>query len=159
VNERTVLFEERYHDKSEWGAGPWMDEPDKMHWIDEATDMDCLIVRNGGGALCGYVGVTEGHPMFGKHYDEAEVTVHGGLTFSDYCAEDGKICHVPAPGRPERVYWFGFDCSHSGDYSPAYAQRLKQYGDIYGHTDQYRNVAYVQAQCAKLARQLKAVQP
>lgn len=57
-------------DKSDWGVGPWQSEPDKRQWVDEETGLPCLIVRNPGGALCGYVGVSKGHPMFEKEYNE-----------------------------------------------------------------------------------------
>lgn len=55
-------------DKSTWGPGPWQEEPDKIQYVDEATGLPCLIVRNGPtiGALCGYVGVLPGHPLHGK---------------------------------------------------------------------------------------------
>ncbi len=26
-------------DKATWGDGPWVDEPDKVHWIDPETDL------------------------------------------------------------------------------------------------------------------------
>lgn len=99
-----------YHttDKLEWGNGPWDDEPDKVQWLDETTGKPCLAVRNHMGAWCGYVGVTFGHPAFGRHYDDvlptaswmryflarflarffkrdSYVEVHGGLTFADIC--------------------------------------------------------------------------
>jgi len=55
--------------KTTWGPGPWQDESDKYQWQDEETEFPCLIVRNpDSGNLCGYVGVSEGHPMFGKNY-------------------------------------------------------------------------------------------
>lgn len=41
-----------------------------------------------GGWGNGYVAIPEGHPCFGKDYDqiydEYNINVHGGLTFSDY---------------------------------------------------------------------------
>jgi len=59
---------------------------------------------------CGYVGVPEGHPLYGiDDYDsvdnEIQSDVHGGLTFA---------------GRTDLIseckYWFfGFDCNHFGD--------------------------------------------
>src|SRR4051812_44340660 len=104
-------------DKSTWGPGDWQDEPDKVQWQDEATGLPCLIVRGPSGALCGYVGVAEGHPLFAKEYSSADVEVHGGLTFADFCQqttnEARHVCHVPAPGEPDHVWWFGFDCAHS----------------------------------------------
>lgn len=139
------------------GAGPWVDEPDKVQWVDQATGLDCLIVRNYSGALCGYVGVPPEHPWHGLDYDHASVdaSVHGGLTFAERCqagAEDGwRICHVPEPDRPADVWWFGFDCAHVGDLIPSI--------DIRGLTDrgEYRTIAYVQAEVTSLARQLAEV--
>jgi hypothetical protein len=141
--------------KSGWPDGPWKFEKDKIQFEDEATGLPCLIVRNPGGALCGYVGITEGHPLFGRDYNEPDfptLDVHGGLTFSDFCAdsedETRHICHLPEPGEPHRVYWLGFDCNHWDDYMPAY-EKLSAILD-----GEYRNVAYVQAECAKLAEGL-----
>ncbi len=134
-------------DKSKYPAGPWMDEPDKAQWVDAETGLDCLIVRaNGLGHLCGYVGLPESHPLFGKDYKVPDASVHGGLTFADKCHEGGRICHVPEPGRPEHVWWFGFDCAHLGDVSPTYR--------LHSH-DTYRDFQYVKEECESLARQLK----
>ena len=138
--------------------GPWADEPDKVQWVDKATGLDCLIVRNGVGALCGYVGLPPGHPLHGKDYGEAhdlaDINVHGGLTFANACNESAKdghgICHVPFPGRPADVWWLGFDCAHYMDLSPRYTH-------LVGETGTYRDVAYVRAECASLAGQLLAV--
>jgi hypothetical protein len=144
--------------------GPWRDEPDKAQWIDEATDLDCLAVRNRLGAWCGYVGLPPGHPLHGFDYEQApearDIEVHGGLTFADKCAEgsedEPRICHVPAPGRPADVWWLGFDCAHAGDLVPgmqdAYtAAGINRPG---GYRDTYRTFAYVQAECTSLASQL-----
>lgn len=205
--------------KSEWGNGPWMQEPDKMQWVDEATGLDCLIVRNNAGALCGYVGVPESHPWHGVDYSqclhtprceeswcgnspESHITVHGGLTFADRCNEAspekwerwrasmlsrrdeakqyprgdaanawrdlGKfvddyegwheysvgraICHVPEPGRPDNVWWFGFDCAHSGDLCPGYAGVLRTHGDEW-----YKDRRYVEGEVRELAAQLARI--
>lgn len=146
-------------DKTQWPDGEWNSEPDKLQWQDEATGLPCLIVRNVVGALCGYVGVDSGHPWYGVSYGYQEdcpderVSVHGGLTYSDFCMEaENGICHVPAAGEPDRVWWLGFDCAHAGDMSPAYSYLLSL------PRESYRNVAYVKAQCASLAAQIAAVQ-
>jgi hypothetical protein len=160
-------------DKSTWGDGPWTDEPDKLQWVDRETGLDCLIVRNRMGALCGYVGVPPEHPWHGKAYDEKVIDggeewdgcvgiidVHGGLTYSDSCQEDADeaegICHVPLPGREANVWWFGFDCAHSWDIAPAYEARDRErgYSPIRSGGESYRTVAYVRDECASLARQL-----
>ena len=159
----------KFTDKSKWSRGEWDNEPDKAQWTDEKTGLPCLIVRGPAGALCGYVGVAEGHRFFAKEYSScikdppceescyehspgAALDVHGGITFSDFCAEDREqgICHIPAEGEPARVYWFGFDCAHSGDVSPKYDGK---YGRI-AEFESYKPLQYVKNQCAELARQL-----
>lgn len=159
-------IEYRTMDKSGWGHGEWQDEPDKTQWTDEATGLPCLIVRNHGGALCGYVGLPPQHPWFEKDYDDLPVEVHGGLTYADHCQQfkpaygtleefhAKAICHIPSAGQPDNVWWLGFDTAHSYDLSPAYAARL---GGRFSEHEIYRNLAYVKAQVAKLAQQVKEV--
>lgn len=169
----------RYVDKSGWGPGPWEGEPDKMQWPDSETGLPCLIVRGPSGALCGYVGVVEGHPFFGRGYStcaaktkcsddswcehapSAVLEVHGGITFADPCqphgeGEEGRgICHVPGPGEPDRVWWLGFDCAHSGDLCPSYmGDVIAAMGLMTGGMSFYRDLAYVKQQTSRLARQL-----
>jgi hypothetical protein len=159
-------------DKAGWGDGPWTSEPDKEQWTDADTGYACLLKRNQAGALCGYVGVPEGHPWHGSGYwpgsDDGELTpalrllervnVHGGLTYAAPCEEgpDGHtICHVPAPGEPEPLYWFGFDCNHGSDYAPGMASEFRRLGITMpsglGLRASYRTVAYVKGECARLA--------
>lgn len=167
-------------DKKEWPVGPWTSEADKVQWVDEATGLDCLILRNRSGALCGYVGVPESHPWHGKGYSsctrtpvceegycdhgpDSMVRVHGGLTFADACHESGKpeesICHIPEPGRPEHVWWFGFDCHHSGDLGPSMIRWNQEHGfSKLDRGDVYRDRAYVEAEVAALAKQIAAAQ-
>lgn len=99
-------IEYHYIDKSTWGDGPWQTEPDKVQFQDEATGLPCLVVRGPvTGAWCGYVGITEGHPEFGKDYHEIKlpVGVHGGLTFSDFAPRTiknmGSVIYQ-SPGNP-----------------------------------------------------------
>jgi hypothetical protein len=221
-------LEYRTADKSTWGRGEWQDEPDKVQWKDEATGLPCLIVRNWSGALCGYVGVTEGHPFYEKDYgatlphecDEScnaehdyhryeaspggALGAHGGITFAGGChkhdqesyarflaqrekdkdeakqyprgdaarrlkdwgnvqtfeeyqarCEASYICHLPAPGESDRVWWFGFDCHHSGDYAPGSDSEYGRYR--YGSETEYRDIPYVKEQCASLAQQLARI--
>lgn len=147
-------------DKSDWGDGPWQDEPDKIQWIDKKTGLPCLIVRNHNGAWCGYVGVSEGHPYFGKDYDSVDVDVHGGLTYADHCMEgepeEESVCHIPEPGEPDHVWWFGFDCHHFMDYGPAFEARMREHGidhDPDGLST-YKTVVYVRDEVINLAEQL-----
>lgn len=160
------------------GGGPWTSEPDKAQWVDEATGLDCLIVRANTGALCGYVGVPAGHPWHGQRWTEApaiqELHVHGGVNYSDPCVEGGEqaaaVCHVPEPGRPDDVWWLGFDCSHVGDYAPTHEAELSRIlpqfaeelaalaetgaGDLRGMHRIYRDFAYVTVQVTSLAAQV-----
>lgn len=153
-------LEYRTVDKSGWQRGPWDDEPDKKQWQDKATGLPCLVVRGGGGALCGYVGVGEGHPYYRQDYDQLYTQlddVHGGLTFADSCAntddESRHICHKPEQGEPDHVWWFGFDCSQGGDVRPA-DNRLEG-PSSWGES--YKTLAYVERQVTNLARQLAAI--
>lgn len=153
-------------DKSTWGEGEWTSEPDKRQWKDEETGYPCLIVRaESTGSLCGYIGISKGHPLFDKSYDDAEVTVHGGLTFSDRCQpshdESRGICHIDPSN--DNVWWFGFDCAHFMDYNPAMEALLKTFADRPQRPpcmpkDIYRNIAYVTSEVQSLAQQLKALE-
>lgn len=145
-----------------WRPGPWDDEPeDRIEWKDEATGLSCLMRRNRNGAWCGYVAVPPSHPAHSKDYDEVDVRVHGGLTYSAKC--HGDICHVPAPGEPDDVWWLGFDCAHSSDITPS--RRDPAFAGISLLTDRgipsglaYRTRDYVRNEVTRLAAQLKELQ-
>lgn len=143
-----------------WPDGPWMTEPDRVQWKTKAG-LPGLIVRTESGHLCGYVAVPPGHPLHGKGYNEAydladNISVHGGLTYAAACA--GAICHVPEPGEPDDVWWFGFDCAHLGDWRPVdMAPYLKDLRRMPGH-DVYRDVPYVTSEVESLAEQLAAAE-
>lgn len=156
-------------DKSTWGDGPWQTEPDRVEWTH--AGLPCLAVRSElGGHWCGYAAVPPGHPLHETSYDVIDVDVHGGLTYADAC--QGRICHVPEPGEPDDVWWFGFDCLHAGDFGPAMHARTRDFGppfssDPYDHAkaiaandwtiDVYRTLDYVQAETNRLADQLAAL--
>lgn len=130
------------------------------------------------GAWCAYVGIQKDHPWHGLGYSESverpsgwtgddttidEVGVinvfcsslkgterpeiallvrcHGGLTYaSDH----------PGGSKPDdrASWWFGFDCSHSGDLCPKHRAFD---GDV------YRDMPYVIAACEKAAADLAGV--
>ena len=98
-------------DKSTWPKCEWQEEPDKMQWTDAATGLLCLLVRNNLGALCGYVGVSEGHPLFQMddsafYWRGIDLDVHGGVNYTSLCQEsrpggrsaEHAICHIPRAG-------------------------------------------------------------
>ena len=173
-----VLHEYRFIDKTTWGPGPWQQEPDKIQGVDDATGLPVLAVRHPrSGHWCGYVGVPEGHPVFGLDYDAADALgpehddggwrgflVHGGLTFADTCQDDPEakehgICHIPQPGESDRVWWLGFDMCHAWDRSPGREAMLRSLGmpNALQGTQKYQTLEYVQEECTKLARQLHDV--
>lgn len=120
---------------------------------------------------CGYVGVPASHPLFGADYnrphaaltppadddcigkrsplallcvagDESRMQspeivfdVHGGITYSD------KSDSYPVPSE---LWWFGFDCAHSGDRSHG------------GITGVMRSLDYCIDECESLAAQIVA---
>jgi len=147
-------------DKSTWGVGPWQMEPDRVDFVH--AGFACLALRNPRfGNWCGYVGIPKEHPSYGADYGSVDVDVHGGLTYGDRCNE--VICHVPQPGCPDELWWFGFDCLHFQDYGPAKAVREKKaFGWVSPSWDVYRDLAYVRSEIESLAeqlRQLQAVEP
>lgn len=130
-----------------WGPGPWVEEPDREDF--RYAGLACFVHRGPSGHWCGYVGVPPAHPLYGKNGDDIDVEVHGGLTYSSRCA--GHICHVPRNGEPDTVWWFGFDCAHLGDMSPA----DNRY-DRHSPHETYKTVSYAKTETRRLAKQLKA---
>jgi len=53
-----------------------------------------------------YIEIPEGHKLFGKHYDDIYINVHGGLTYS----EDDLL------GIKSKSWFIGWDYAHAGDY-------------------------------------------
>ena len=112
-------------------------------WITEAGLRACVLFVNDS-HRCGYVGVPAGHKLHGVSYNrmyenEIYLDVHGGLTFS----ESGNKYPVENDG----LYWFGFDCAHSGDATKYYSHP----GDI------HRSLTYCVGECESLARQLNTI--
>lgn len=172
---RTWRFTPRLRATEKPLAGPWDDEEDKIQWVDAASDLDCLMLRNHHGAWCGYVGVPQAHSLYGVGYDDCRtcdgescytddtphvrpgslVDVHGGLTFADLCTPgepiDG-ICHIAQNGREAKPWWFGFDCGHHMDLVPTLADYdftgLPRYAPV------YRTEGWVTDEVTNLAGQL-----
>jgi hypothetical protein len=146
-------------DKSRWGEGPWQTEPDRVEF--QHAGLPCLMLRSRFGNWCGYAAVPPGHRLHGINYSDIEfpLDAHGGVTYSDKCS--GDICHVPGPGEPDDVWWFGFDCGHAWDYCPAMEAMLLDAGvrsprervpDAFGQ--RYCDLASVRRWTEELAEQL-----
>ena len=125
-------------DKSQWAKGVWDDEPDMLEGIDDDTGYPVQIIRNFMGALCGYLVIPKSHPYFNSH--EYGVDVHGGITYEEELFKQDDIM-------------IGFDCNHVGDASP-YMIGMKHTSP----SDIYRDIAYVKAQVASLAKQFKSME-
>lgn len=132
------------NDKTLWGHGPWLDEPDHEEF--EMCGFPCVVHRSSRmGFLCGYVGVDKTHALYGKLYDEAydeglDGDVHGGLTYARAWAPGSEI---------KDLWWFGFDCGHLYDIAPGIRT------DFVEPTSQYRTFRYVDRECRSLAAQLR----
>ncbi|WP_019516211.1 hypothetical protein [Sphingomonas sp. Mn802worker] len=162
--------------------GPWLGEADKVSWIDPATGYECIVMRDDrGGFLSGFVGVPEGHPLFGWAHDAIPVgfgiQVHGGLSYSRIC-QDGpsplrslvdearRVCHVVVEREPVRNatehrageghWWFGFDCNHLYDLVPKNPRDRDRFMGPETSAE-YRDDAYVVREVLNLAMQLNAI--
>jgi len=181
---------------------PWLHEPDDLDF--EADGLPCAMRRGRGGAWCGYVGVPPTHPLHGlptnhplklpmswferrrgfegvgvfdlflhaiegKPLDEScaismALQVHGGITFADH-------------GRTLRdgYWWFGFDCSHAGDYMPGLDPagfisrmidtmpenlrgKMREIMESETRVAVYRDQQYVVSECQSLAAQLNDIE-
>jgi hypothetical protein len=148
--------------EADWGPGPWVDEPDKAQWTDERTGLPCVARRNIDGAWCGYVAVNSDHPLWQVGWQDAGLRVEGiYVNYAAHCEEDGpiedRVCHIPEPGQPDDVWWFGFDLAHAWDYQPFVAAQLREIGLGWFaacNPANYRTFGEVQRRCALLAEQL-----
>lgn len=73
-----------------------------MNW--QYHGLKCIARISASGVPVGYVGLPKEHPDFGKHYDNIDADVHGGLTFSGYWEEEN-----------DGLWYVGFDCGHAWD--------------------------------------------
>jgi hypothetical protein len=136
ISMNQIIFTLNYIDKTDWPDGPWKLEPDKLLWIDEDTGYECLIKRiRNISHLCGYVGITKEHPLFGtsllqfrrddtliKYFD-----VHGMITmsypgkhFSEEPGPDHKLgrTFVDNMPPPNEIWWIGMDFVQNEDIIP-----------------------------------------
>jgi hypothetical protein len=124
------------------------EEGDHFEWIYTAKnglEVDCFIERNRLLALCGYVVITSDNELFGLDYDniysQIDVSVHGGLNYSD--ENNGE-------------WIIGFDCAHSGDLCPSFLQYGRFGSKSVGISDGdiYRTKEFVISECEKLAESI-----
>ena len=184
MGDRDVVVDAAYYvGGGEAPASARLGGADKVAWRDAASGYECIIMRDEGGYLRGFVGVDPGHPLYGFVHDavpsELGIEVHGGLTYSAVC-QDGpspqprliyevrRICHVPVGYVPvvnatdhrpahDRAWWFGFDCNHVYDVVPG--DRLNRERFLAREIGaEFRDEGYVYDQVVDLAAQLRAIE-
>lgn len=153
-----------------FGYGEWVEEPDFVEF--EHLGFLCIVIRvfnkepfikketYFGGHLCAYVRIPENHPWYKKGYDEIEVDIHGGLSFSSLWKDE----KTPVANG----YYIGFDCAHSMDICPSinlyiktnpYMKRLcEKYPLDLLPKPYYKNIEFVINECKLLANQAKEAQ-
>lgn len=66
----------------------------------------CVVLFQGGGYRCGYVGLPKENEYYNVDYDNIDIDCHGGLTYSESFLY----------GQADRdTWWIGFDCAHYFD--------------------------------------------
>lgn len=144
---------ERAPPKSEWGPGPWHDEPDSDRWRDPLTGLRCYAVRNPiTGTWCGYVEVPRTSVLYGLPISHRlmcrKVHVHGGVTWSR------RMRGVSS------AWLIGFDCAHARDQMPALEATLRQAmpgyerPSILREYESYKTLAAVRAEVTAMAEQV-----
>lgn len=64
----------------------------------------------------GYVAIPPDHPLYGKHYEDVNIEIHGGLTFSSVVNHSILAKEELIDGEVPENYWvFGFDTLHWND--------------------------------------------
>jgi hypothetical protein len=113
-------------------------------WITKAG-YEAEVVAHPAGHRCGYVTVPAGHRCEGMDYNDIDVSVHGGLTYSNGAK-------------------FGFDCAHyydKRDESIMSEKFKKVYADFPYPTvedGEVRTLEYCIEECEILAEQLKELE-
>lgn len=153
-------------DKTGWGDGPWMTEPDRVDFVHGG--LACFAIRHPEhGHYCGYVGVPREHPAYGKPAREVDAEFHGDLNYAAPC--EGSICHTPEPGMADDVWWLGGDFGHAFDLCPGREARLvsvagpaatatvRALREKCFRMEVYRDLPYVRHEIEHLAEQLAAM--
>ncbi|MFM5887943.1 MAG: hypothetical protein ACKOQS_06580 [Dolichospermum sp.] len=143
-------------DKSAWVDGEWQQETDRIEWV--YLGFPCLIVRQDGGWLCGYVGIPPTHPYYGKDMEDKElkeIYTDKKINFSEVSQQidDPRAVNHQLLPTDKNYWWIGFDCCHYDDVFP----RIIQFYNFRSDTS-YKNVEYVKTQVEFLARQLNQLQ-
>lgn len=161
--------------------GPWDTEPDTKNF--EVEGLPCVMSRGPSGHWCGYVGIPEGHRLYGKDYTatvkvppeilERPIDVDKVGVINVFCAglsdseamKDGYIDIVLAFDVHGGLTWARDEPAGGVDHPDGYwwfGFDCAHVGDLspkYDTPDEhhvYRDAEYVEGECASLARQLVA---
>jgi len=118
--------------------------PERLLAKGEHMGFEWEVTNNRRAYRCGYVRVPAGHPWHGREYDDLDVYVHGGLTFSAPDADCGR-------GGGDNAWWVGFDCGHAGDAPDPELDGFS--GSMIFPGDTVRSQRYVEAECRLLCAQ------
>lgn len=129
--------------------------PDDVLARGEHAGFEWMVIHNGIGYRCGYVKLPPSHPWFGKADSDLDVSVHGGITFSEHDVACGA-------GGPDDGYWIGFDCAHGFDAPDPTLPNTRfdnmlasTFQKLYGDSE-IRTQEYVEAECRSLCDQAAA---
>lgn len=115
----------------------WLKEEDYYKF--EIKGFTCEIKRHPSlKHLCGYVRLKPSNTSYGVHYDDIDINIHGGLTYSVQEGLDFVI---------------GFDCAHIGDLVPQTYMLFKD-TPLFDSTEVYRDVQFVKNELLNLVNQL-----
>jgi len=120
----------------------------------------CVIVLYKMGHRCGYAGIPNFHPLYGKTWDNIEIKnleVHGGITYNEQADQ------FPIPST--NGYWLGFDCAHAGDkkdfesaykyWNDKHLDLLKEMEERFSTSGTIRTQEFVKEELIKLIEQLE----
>ena len=110
-----------------------------------------FIILNLGTHPTAYVEIPEGHKLFGKEYDDCNIDVHGGVTYSEdnltYLRYSDKYkCDTLC--KKKDTWFIGWDYAHLNDYTGF----TKCYGDVKWTTARIVN------ECKDVINQLKEME-
>ena len=75
-------------------------------------DIECVTILNiPMGIRCGYIGVGDNSPLYGKNEEDLPLSAHGGITYASRFPP--RTFESIQKGR--NLYWIGFDTGHFGD--------------------------------------------
>lgn len=94
----------------------------------------------------GYVVIPKNHPLHGVYYDDIDIDIHGGLTFSEEVTDKLVKAFETSDLTTDDVgkWIIGFDCAHYGDtisscpkqYVESETKRLLNFVKKYKHEKQ-----------------------